>query len=269
MKKNDSSEFGAACDAVVTSLTEKGAMNFEIRLEMIPRQMNSIEPSSSSEMVRIKRKYIVLMSDDDNDSEFLATSSLPGWLSTSPTARPGSTLTVQPTLSQRAIPIRVAIPSQKEKVILQSRTETKEPQQKTDLPTEREHTEENNVIDDEESSSDSGSGSSCSSAIESDGENEDRSRRSLGLKEHSTLMASMTRPCTALSPLNTPADPVIPRQTLTLFSSSTQEEDNLANHATTPVILTLSPEPVARPPLSTETEAAVAGLVASMTSAEK
>ena len=235
LKTNDSSEFGAACDTVVTSLMEKGVMNFEISLEMIPRQMSSIQPSSSSEIVGMKRKCIVLMRDDDDDGDVVETSILPGRSSASPTARPGSTLTMQPMLSQRAIPITVAIPSKKEKVVLQSTRQTMEPEPKPDLPTQEKHGEENNVIDDQDSSSDSGSGSSSGS--ESDGENEDRSRRSLRPKERSTPMASMTRPCMAtdaerderhlrLSPLNTLAEamaldlpnPVIPRRTLTLLS---------------------------------------------------
>ena len=233
LKRNDSSEFGAAYDAVVTSLMKKGAMNFEISLEKIPHQMSCIQPSTSSEIVGMKRKCIVLMSDGDSD--VVETSTLPGQSSASPTARPGSTLTVQPMLSQGAIPITVAIPSKKEKVILQSRRQTTEPEPKPDLPTQEKHGEENNVIDDQDSSSDSGSGSSSGS--ESDGENEDRSRRSLWPKERSTPMASRTRPCMAtdaerdkrhlrLSPLNTLAEamaldlpnPVIPRRTLTLLS---------------------------------------------------
>ena len=66
----------------------------------------------------MKRKCIVLMSNDDDDGDVVVTSSLHGQLSVSPTARPGSTLTMQPTFSQKPIPITVAIPTQKEKVIL-------------------------------------------------------------------------------------------------------------------------------------------------------
>ena len=87
------------------------------------------------------------------------------------------------------MPITVAVPSQKEKVNLQSRRLTLEPEPKPVQPTQEVDGEENDDIDndDDDGSSDSGSGS------ESDGENGDRSRRSLRPKERSTPIASMTR----------------------------------------------------------------------------
>ena len=94
----------------------------------------------------------------------------------------------------RAIPITVPIPSQKEKVILQSRRETTEPEPKPDLPAQEGHGEENNVIDDEDSSSDSGSGRSSSSCSESDEENEDRRRRKEALDSPSNATERSRRP---------------------------------------------------------------------------
>ena len=60
-------------------------MNFDINLEMIPRQMSCIQLSSPSEIVRMKSKCIVLISDDDHNDDFVEISGLPGQSSASPT----------------------------------------------------------------------------------------------------------------------------------------------------------------------------------------
>lgn len=244
--------FVDACDTVVKNLLRKGATSFDITLEMIPRQMCSLESSHHSETGGVKRKCEVLLdSDDDDDDEGVVnTTRQPSQLSTSPIARPGpsslgdSNHRPWPTLSQRPVPIAVSGHQPKERVVLQSRKPCAEPPEPdTEMEDEDQEQSDTDNNDDDEAYSQGSDDSGSDSGSESDEENETERgihhlRRSLRSAERqdreSTLVAANVTEMEVQqsSPLNTPTkklpspstevvnlDSVVPRSTTNLHES--------------------------------------------------
>ena len=246
-----------ACDAVVESLLKKDATSFDITLEMIPRQMWSLESSRRSETSGVKRKCEVLLdSDDDGDDKDAENVTCPpNQSSTSPITRPGqSTMDNRdhqpwPKLSQRPMPITLTRQQPKEKVVLQSRKPFHVPSQPDQEEEEQEQSDTDNNDDDDsysrdsdDSDSDSGSGS------DSDKDNETERglyhlRRSLRSTEcqdgkgtqvaaHAIEMdVQQSSPLSSRSTEVVNLDPVIPRSTnaTTSFHESQERQASPSN----------------------------------------